>query len=234
MTSTSEPEEEAGSFYKHQPPKPDWDGAFSTYAQAIKAIRQNLSPALFYVLVLAAISLATNLLVSRSLVVNQTHFTAQIVVQVLVLLIFLPFSVRYPLALAKGKQLTISQLLQPSLKLYINLIIVLIMVVLLYIAGTLTLGILLIWFLPWCLLMLLPVVDLGYGPGAAFAEARRLSAKNKGKAWAIFGVSIIPSVAIAFLDHVPVAGSLLSPVVTLVYYTAAAFLYVWLRHNVAD
>jgi hypothetical protein len=236
MTSTSNSlvKDEADSFYKHQPPQPQWDGAFHTYGQAIKAIKQNANPALFYIAVLAAISIATNLLLNRSLVVKPAHFVLQSLVEVLVMLIFLPFNVRYALALAKGKQLTVGQLLQPSLKLYINLIITLIMVAVLYVAGSLTLGILLIWFLPWCLLMLLPVADLGYGPSAAFREARRLSAKNKGKAWAIFGVSILPSVAIALLDHVPVVGSVLSPVVTLVYYTAAAFLYVWLRENVAD
>jgi len=234
MTSTSESEHEAGSFYKHQPAEPRWDGAFATYGQAIKAIRQDLSPALFYVAILAAINIAANLLIDKSLVVKSTHFVGQTTVEVLVILFFLPFSVRYPLALAKGERLTLGQLLRSSLKLYINLIITLIMVVLLYIAGSLTLGILLIWFLPWCLLMLLPVVDLGYGPGKAFAEARRLSVNNKRKAWAVFGISLIPSVAVALLDHVPIVGSLLSPIVTLVYYVAAAFLYIWLRQNVAE
>lgn len=224
--------DQGSGLYNAQPPLPDWEGAFSAYGRAIKAIRQNSKPAIFYVVVLALASMATNLLVNRSLVVKQTHFVGQLSVEVLVILIFLPFTVRYPLSLAKGKKLTIAQLCQASPAMYVNLIITLIIVGVLYALGGLTLGILLIWFLPWCLIMLLPVVDLNCSPAAAFAEARRLAYNNKGKAWTIFLVSLLPSIAVALLGSVPVLGSVLSPIVSLVYYTAAAFLYVWLRENV--
>jgi hypothetical protein len=150
-----------------------------------------------------------------------------------VALIFLPFSICYPLALAKGIKVTIDELLHSSFKQYFNLIIAFILTLALLIVGGFALIFPLIWIIPWASLIYFVVVELDCGPLVALHEVRRLTANNKGKVWGIIGVSIIPLLLADFLIYVPIVGSIVVPAIYLIYSTAIAFLYEWLRRNVA-
>jgi hypothetical protein len=218
----------------HHQDQPEWKGAAYAYSQAIEAIQRNSNPALFYIGVSAIATIVANLIINKSFLIKQTHESAIAIVNGIVGLLLLPLSVRYPLALARAKKATISQLLTPDLSLYGNLIMTFILVIVLLVVGALPLLIPLIWILPWSWFMFLIVADLHCGASAALQEARRLTANNKGKAWGIIGISVLLVLVSGLLSRVPILGSILSPTIYILYYTATAFLYIWLRDNVTS
>lgn len=215
-------------------PTHDWEGSFHAFDQAIKAIRRNANPAIFYVAVLAVVTIATSLLVNKSLLPQRAHESQLVASSFVVTLVLLPYSICYPLALAKGLKVTIDELLSSSFKQYFNLIITFILILVLIVVGAIALIFPLIWIMPWVALMYFVVVDRNCGPLVALREARRLTAHNKGKVWGIIGISIPLVLVASFLRYIPIVGNLVQPIVYLAYTTALAFLYEWLKKNVKN
>jgi hypothetical protein len=230
---SSQASEDYGTGHGEHPQSPRWEGALHALDQAVKAIKRNANPALFYIAVLAIVDIASNLLINQSLTTSPAHALQRMIISGGVTLIFLPFSVCYPLALAKGIKVTIDELLHSSFKQYAYLVGCFFLELVVLILGGLALLIPLIWVIPWVTFLYFIVVDLDCGPIAALQEARRVTAGNKAKVWGIIGISIVPLVLADLLVHVPIVGDIVIPAVYLIYSTATAFLYEWLRHNAA-
>ncbi len=208
-----------------------WGGALNAYRSATKGFSQNPQPLIFYILVSAVLIFVSSLLIHHQSVADSVQNLRITLIEGIVALFFLPFTLRYELAVAYKKQVRIDELIQLDLMMLVYLLITVVLAVALFVAGFLALIFPLIWIAPWIYLVFYPVVDLNYGPSTSFDYVIKLTKNNKGKVWGIIGVSILLTLGSSLLSFIPLFGTALSLFITLLSSTAAATLYVWLKEH---
>lgn len=211
-----------------------WGGAFDAFKRMFAQLKANPEPAM--VLVVAyLIVIAVKMSVAGPDYTTVESFAKVTAFDAAFFLIFMLAIPTYGLALAKGKAISVRELLRFDANKYFAILLAGILYGFAIVASFLLFIIPAIWVVSWFALYQIAVVDKGLGPIESLKESKRLVTERIGKVkvWGIIGASLVLSFAAGLLAVFPLIGNILSSSASLLIsiLTTAAFasLYRWAK-----
>ncbi len=211
-----------------------WGGAFDAFKRMFTQLKANPEPAVFLV-VAYLIVIAIKMSVAGPDYTTMESFAKVTAFDAAFFLIFMLAIPTYGLALAKGKAISMREMLRFDANKYFAILLAGILYGFAIVASFLLFIIPAIWVVSWFALYQIVVVDKGLGPIEALKESKRLVAERTGKAkvWGVIGASLVLSFAAGLLAVFPLIGNVLSSSASLLIsiLTTAAFasLYRWVK-----
>lgn len=215
-----------------------WGGAFAAFGKVFEQIKANPAPALLFV----GVYLIASVLEPSSATGDAPMEIGDILLfsglQILVSLAFLLALPTYALALADRKKIGLGDFMRFNARKYFSVFGVSILYMLIVTGSLLLLIVPAVWTIAWFAACALVVVDQGKSPIKALKESKRLLLNQKGKVWAIIGVTILFSIGASLLAYFPLSGKWIesagSSLVTLLSTAAMAILYRWVQSQPAE
>lgn len=205
-----------------------WRGAFWALGESFKRIKNDSQ----FFIVFAAVYAIANL-VSYLVQGNSVYYSdGRIAYEDLVVLVFLLALPRYSLSLADNKKLSLKQLFAFNISQYLIMLVTIIAYTLIVGFSLLLLIVPVIWTAAWYYFFIYPIVDKNMNPAQSFGESKRIARDNKGKVWALIGVTVLLGIVLASATLIPLVSGLASAVSYTVTMTAGALLYRWLQSQV--
>jgi hypothetical protein len=202
----------------------EWPGALKAYETAYKQIMKNPAPMWFFVAVSTVVtvwSMAAQGVTSIADKGYDDYASALIIVFIVPL-------INYAFSLVAGKQMTISEFMQFSLKKLLLVIVLSVMVVFIAAGSLILLIIPAIWTIAWFAQSMYCLIDKNLSPIQALKDSKRISEQHKSKVWGLIGVSFLFGIFAGILSIAPVIGPIFTAFVTVLSTVAATNLYKWL------
>ena len=203
----------------------EWPGASKIVQISYQQIMKNPAPMWFFVGVYTAIT-ATSMLLQGSVSVFDKEYRSY--ADAIVLLFTLPL-INYAFAVFSGKQMTINEFMQFSVKKLLLLIVTSLIIILITLGSILLLIVPAIWTIAWFVQAPYAMIDKNLNPIEALKESKRISKNHKGKVWGVIGISLVISLASSVVSVVPYVGTAAIAFATVVTTVTALNLYKWLQ-----